>query len=142
MLLSEFQTKKTVEIGPSETLTNMMKRTRDLVYRPFDTANSISRNFLSLKRNKQDIYFAAPREEPAVTSASAAPAPAAPQQLAVQPTVEASPPSTILPPITAGPVEDALVSAADVIRTIVAIALKKSAKDVSFDSSVKALSGG
>ena len=138
MLLSEFQTKKTVEIGPSETLTNMMKRTRDLVYRPFDTANSISRDFLSLKRNKQNIYFAAPRGEPAVTSVSATP-PAAPYQPAVQPTVEAPPPS-ITP--TAGPVEDAPVSAADVIRTIVAIALKKSAKDVSFDSSVKALSGG
>lgn len=141
MLLSEFQTKKTVEIGPSETLTNMMKRTRDLVYRPFDTANSISRNFLSLKRNKQDIYFAAPRGEPAVTavtSVSATP-PAAPHQPAVEPTVEAPPPSTTP---AAGPVEDAPVSAADVIRTIVAIALKKSAKDVSFDSSVKALSGG
>lgn len=122
----------------------MMKRTRDLVYRPFDTANSISRDFLSLKRNKQDIYFAAPRGEPAVTavtSVSATP-PAAPHQLAVQPTVEALPPSTTPAPITAGPVEDAPVSAADVIRTIVAIALKKSAKDVSFDSSVKALSGG
>ena len=116
----------------------MMKRTRDLVYRPFDTANSISRDFLSLKRNKQDIYFAAPRGEPAVTLVSATP-PAAPHQPAVLPTVEAPPPS-ITP--TAGPVEDAPVSAADVIRTIVAIALKKSAKDVSFDSSVKALSGG
>jgi fatty acid synthase subunit alpha len=131
LLLSEFQTKKTVEIGPSETLTNMMKRTRDLVYRPFDTANSISRNFLSLKRNKQDIYFAAPRGEAvtAVTSVSATP-PAAPHQPAVSTTP------------AAGPVEDTPVSAADVIRTIVAIALRKSAKDVSFDSSVKALSGG
>jgi len=140
LLLSEFQTKKTVEIGPSETLTNMMKRTRDLVYRPFDTANSISRNFLSLKRNKQDIYFAAPRGEAvtAVTSVSATP-PAAPHQPAVQPTVEAPPQSTTP---AAGPVEDTPVSAADVIRTIVAIALRKSAKDVSFDSSVKALSGG
>ncbi|OCL09019.1 hypothetical protein AOQ84DRAFT_292055 [Glonium stellatum] len=124
-----------------------MKRTRDLVYRPFDTANSISRDFLSLKRNKQNIYFAAPQKEQRTTAASPKKAgipvsvTPAPQQLPVE-----TPTPSLLPTspahVSTGPAEDAPVSAADVIRTIVAIALKKGAKDVSFDSSVKALSGG
>lgn len=138
--MSEFQTRKTVEIGPAETLTNMMKRTRDLVYRPFDTANDISREFLSIKKNKDDIYFVGQEKEVKAAVApkkeAAAPAPAkAPE--AQQPTPTSSP-----APIIAGPVDDAPVIAADLIRTIVSIALKKPAKDVAFDQSVKGLSGG
>jgi fatty acid synthase subunit alpha len=141
LLLSEFQTRRTVEIGPAETLTNMMKRTQELVYRPYDTANSISREFLSLKKNRDDVYHVgeekvevAPREQEA-----ASPRPALATSEARQPQ-SATPPAPA--PIAAGPIEDAPVQASEIIRTIVSIALKKPAKDVAFDQSVKALSGG
>ncbi|KAF2181848.1 hypothetical protein K469DRAFT_638059 [Zopfia rhizophila CBS 207.26] len=118
----------------------MMKRTRDLVYRPFDTANSVSRDFLSLKKNRDDIYYVGAEKEEALKKAVIDPAPAT-QQLAGASTP--TPPPTSSPaPVQAGPIEDEPVSAAGVIRTIVAIALKKSAKDVAFDNSVKGLSGG
>lgn len=69
---------------------------------------------------------------------------ASPKPLLPEPTVAAAP-SAVSPapaPLPAGPVEDAPVSAAEIITTVVAVALKKSPKDLSFDSSVKALSGG
>jgi fatty acid synthase subunit alpha len=144
LLLSEFQTRKTVEIGPAETLTNMMKRTRDLVYRPYDTANNVSREFLSIKKNRDDVYYvgqervvkAAPKKEAAPAPAKATDAPAATASAAAAPAA-ASP-----APIVAAQLDDAPVTAADIIRTIVSIALKKPAKDVAFDQSVKGLSGG
>jgi hypothetical protein len=65
------------------------------------------------------------------------------RQLQQQPTpAPASAPASAPAPIAAGPIEDAPVQASEVIRTIVSIALKKPAKDVAFDQSVKALSGG
>lgn len=147
LLLSGFQTRKTVEIGPAETLTTMMKRTRDLVYRPYDTANSISREFLSLKKNRDEVYFvgqervvkAAPKKEAAPSTAPVVSEPAQPVAAAApQPTAATAAPA----PISAGPIEDAPVQAGEIIRTIVSIALKKPAKDVAFDQSVKGLSGG
>jgi fatty acid synthase subunit alpha len=147
LLLSEFQTRRTVEIGPAETLTNMMKRTQELVYRPYDTANSISREFLSLKKNRDDVYHVGEEKEadaPRQQEVATRPAPTTEtRQLQQQPTpAPASAPASAPAPIAAGPIEDAPVQACEVIRTIVSIALKKPAKDVAFDQSVKALSGG
>jgi fatty acid synthase subunit alpha len=143
LLLSEFQTRRTVEIGPAETLTNMMKRTQELVYRPYDTANSISREFLSLKKNRDDVYHVGEEKEaaaPTEQEVATRPAPTTEtRQLQQQPTPA---PASAPAPIAAGPIEDAPVQASEVIRTIVSIALKKPAKDVAFDQSVKALSGG
>jgi fatty acid synthase subunit alpha len=146
LLLSGFQTRKTVEIGPAETLTNMMKRTRDLVYRPYDTANDISREFLSIKKNRDEVYFVGQERE--VKKAKPAPAEATPNPTAKAPssqpttTETAAPTPSAAPVIAVGPIEDAPVTAGDIIKTVVSIALKKPAKDVAFDQSVKALSGG
>ena len=142
LLLSEFEARKTVEVGPAETLTNMMKRTRDLVYRPYDTANCISREFLSLKKNRDEVYFVGQEREIRAAPKKEAP-PAAPTTSEPAPLVAAVAASSPAPaPISAGPIEDAPVQAGEVVRTIVSIALKKPAKEVAFDQSVKALSGG
>ncbi|KAH5118700.1 hypothetical protein HBH71_096030 [Parastagonospora nodorum] len=141
LLLSGFRTRKTVEIGPAETLTTMMKRTRDLVYRPYDTANSVTRDFLSLKKNRDEVYYVGQEKEVKVSPKKEAAASPAPSEAApvVAPQQAASPAPA---PISAGPIEDAPVQTGEIIRTIVSIALKKPAKDVAFDQSVKALSGG
>jgi fatty acid synthase subunit alpha len=159
LLLGEFQTRKTVEVGPAETLTNMMKRTRDLVYRPYDTANNISREFLSVKKNRDDVYFAgaggnsktraekvptprpaakvpaatAPPQSSQTTASTATPAPAP---------AAVSPQSASAPVVAAGPIDDTPVTAIEVVTTIVSLALKKPAKDIALDQSIKALSGG
>lgn len=118
----------------------MMKRTRDLVYRRYDTANSISREFLSLKQNRDDVYYV--RQEKALKAATtAAPNREASQAPAALPLVSHQQ-SLISTPTSATPIEDAPVQAKDIVATIVCIALKKPAKGVAFDQSVKALSGG
>jgi fatty acid synthase subunit alpha len=127
----------------------MMKRTRDFVYRRYDIANSISREFLSLKQNRDDVYYV--RQEKALKAAAAgapkreaaisAPALAPSEAPAALPLVSHQ--QSLIPiPISATPVEDAPVQAKDIVVTIVSIALKKPAEGVAFDQSVKALSGG
>jgi fatty acid synthase subunit alpha len=111
----------------------MMKWTQELVYRPYDTANSISREFLSLKKNRDHVYHIGEEKEQEVATRPAPPTTET-RQLQQQPTPA--------PPSAPTPIEDAPVQANEVIRTIVSIALKKSANDVAFDQSVKALSGG
>lgn len=69
-MLSEYQTERVIEIGPTDTLTNMMKRTRDLKYRRHDTANSIDRRFFSSRGNKHHIYHTADASPKASKSAA------------------------------------------------------------------------
>jgi fatty acid synthase subunit alpha len=143
LLLSGFRTRKTVEVGPAETLTTMMKRTRDLVYRPYDTANSVSREFLSLKKNRDEVYYVGQEKEVKESpkkEATPSTTPAVSELAAAVPPLQAASPAPA--PISAGPIEDAQVQTGEIIRTIVSIALKKPAKDIAFDQSVKALSGG
>lgn len=127
----------------------MMKQTRDLVYRRYDTANSISRDFLSLKLNHDDVYYV--RQEKALKAviavaakkeaATSAPALAPSEASAALPLVSHQQ-SLVPAPISAAPIKDAPVQAKDIVATIVSIALKKPAKGVAFDQSVKALSRG
>jgi fatty acid synthase subunit alpha len=128
-----------VEVGPAETLTTMMKRTRDLVYRPYDTANSVNREFLSLKKNRDEVYYVGQEKEVKESPKKEA-TPAVSELAAAVPPLQAASPAPA--PISAGPIEDAQVQTGEIIRTIVSIALKKPAKDIAFDQSVKALSGG
>ncbi|KAF2028409.1 hypothetical protein EK21DRAFT_69891 [Setomelanomma holmii] len=119
-----------------------MKRTREQVYRKYDTANSVSRDFLSLKKNRDDVYYVGQEKESKMPpKKEAAPSPAAEPMAAAVALQQAASPAPA-PISSVGPIEDAQVQAGEVIRTIVSIALKKSAKDVAFDQSVKALSGG
>ena len=62
-MLSEYQTERIIEVGPTDTLTNMVKRTRDLKYRQHDAANSVQRRFLSSKRDRRQIYHAADKDQ-------------------------------------------------------------------------------
>jgi len=130
-----------VEIGPAETLTNMMKQTHNSLYREYDTANAISRDFLSLKKNSNEIYFVAEEkeEEEEVSPKDATFSPAVGSEAPQQTTTCSHAPTPVLSSL---PIEDAPVLAKDIIRTIVCIALKKPAKDVAFDQSIRTLAGG
>ena len=129
-----------MEIGPAETLTNMMKQTHDSLYHDYDNANAISRDFLSLKKNSDEIYFvkeekeeeeeASPKEDATISPAVGGEAP--------QQTTSPAP----APVLSSSPIEDAPIQAEEIIRTIVCIALKKPAKDVAFDQSIRTLAGG
>ena len=75
-MLSEFQAERIIEVGPTDTLTNMVRRTRDLKYRQHDTANSVQRQFLSSKRDRSHIYHAGDEGQNASKSSSTAQSPA------------------------------------------------------------------
>jgi fatty acid synthase subunit alpha len=140
VVLAEKRTERIVEIGPADTLGGMARRTLASKYEAYDAATSVQRQILCYNKDAKEIYYdvdpveeepeAAP-EAAATTATSAAPAAAAAP-------VAAAPPS-------AGPaaaVEDAPVSALDVLRTLVAQKLKKSLSDVPLNKAIKDLVGG
>jgi fatty acid synthase subunit alpha len=118
----------------------MMKQTHDSLYREPDTANAISRDFLSLKKNSDEIYFVMEEreeEEEASPKRDATISPAVGSEAPQQTTS-----STPAPVLSSSPPEDAPVQPEEIIRAIICIALKKPAKDVAFDRSIRSLAGG
>lgn len=128
-----------LEIGPNETLTAMIKQTH-IPYHERDLANSITREFLSLKKNSDNIYYIArgereepelPRNEVAVSHPATA-SDAAPQQAA----------APTLRPTASTPISDIPLKADDIVRTIVSTALKRPVEDVPFIQTIRFLAGG
>lgn len=141
VILAEKRTERIVEIGPADTLGGMAKRTLASKYEAYDAATSVQRQILCYNKDAKEIYYDVdpiedePEEaqtavDPASASAAALPVAAAP--------VAAPPPS-------AGPaamVEDAPVTAVDVVRALVAQKLKKGLTDIPVTKAIKDLVGG
>ena len=173
-MLREYQTERIIEVGPTDTLTNMLTRTRDLKYRQHDAAHSVQRRFLSSKRARCNIYHDADESQKVSKSLSTAhsrearsqnvtnpPAsngpdlgstkivpvgqiPAAAMAATAEPTTIASLIHAAINPTThmAKKIPYVPVSATEIIRAVVACALKKDPKGFSFSSTVKSLAGG
>ncbi|OJJ98893.1 hypothetical protein ASPACDRAFT_79663 [Aspergillus aculeatus ATCC 16872] len=142
VILAEKRTERIVEIGPADTLGGMAKRTLASKYEAYDAATSVQRQILCYNKDAKEIYYDVdPVEEEADTPpepAAGTPAPAAQAAVAAAPAAAAAPPS-------AGPaaaIEDAPVTAVDVLRTLVAQKLKKSLSDVPLSKAIKDLVGG
>ncbi|KAF2823884.1 thiolase-like protein [Ophiobolus disseminans] len=114
-----------------------MKQTHGTLFREHDTANAISRNFLSLKKNGDEIYYVVQEEEAAVKDTVASPA-----SISEVPQQTDSPADTPPPTIATGSIQDIPIQVVDIVRTIVSVVLKKPSNDVAFDQSIKALAGG
>lgn len=125
----------------------MMKRTRDLKYRPADLARSSCRKMYSASRNRQDIYFAdqarpvpdALTRNKSDESSVKLLAPSTPLPSAPLSTARATGP---LPKTPCAAIVDVPIKASDAVGTIVSIGLKRDSKELSMTSSVKSLSGG
>ncbi|RAK72625.1 trifunctional fatty acid synthase subunit FAS2 [Aspergillus fijiensis CBS 313.89] len=142
VILAEKRTERIVEIGPADTLGGMAKRTLASKYEAYDAATSVQRQILCYNKDAKEIYYDVdPVEEEADTPsepAAGTPPPAAQAAVAAAPVAAAAPPS-------AGPaaaIEDAPVTAVDVLRTLVAQKLKKSLSDVPLSKAIKDLVGG
>ncbi|PWY96794.1 fatty acid synthase alpha subunit FasA [Aspergillus sclerotioniger CBS 115572] len=141
VILAEKRTERIVEIGPADTLGGMARRTLASKYEAYDAATSVQRQILCYNKDAKEIYYDVdPVEEEAAASPgeAAASPPAASAPAAVAAPVTAAPPS-------AGPaaaIEDAPVTAVDVLRTLVAQKLKKSLSDVPLSKAIKDLVGG
>jgi hypothetical protein len=141
VILAEKRTERIVEIGPADTLGGMAKRTLASKYEAYDAATSVQRQILCYNKDAKEIYYDVdPVEdepetpEPSADSGSAAPAGAA---------APAAAPVAAAP--SAGPaamVEDAPVSATDIVRTLVAQKLKKGLTDIPVNKAIKDLVGG
>ena len=173
-MLSEYQTERIIEVGPTDTLTNMVKRTRDLKYRQQDAANFIQRRFLSSKRDRCHIYHVADDSQSVPKSSSTAQPLATKSQNLADPSTPKAPNSepmklvpviqmpaaaiiqksesaqmvSLIPAATipttrmAKIIPDIPVNATEIIRAVVACALKKDPKGLSFSSTIKTLAGG
>ena len=141
VILAEKRTERIVEIGPADTLGGMARRTLASKYEAYDAATSVQRQILCYNKDAKEIYYDVdPVEEEATAPPgdAAASAPAVSAPAAVVAPVTAAPPS-------AGPaaaIEDAPVTAVDVLRTLVAQKLKKSLSDVPLSKAIKDLVGG
>lgn len=144
VVLAEQRTERIVEIGPADTLGGMARRTLASKYEAYDAATSVQRQILCYNKDAKEIYYDVDPieeepEQPAPES-SAGPTPAAPVAAAAP-----AAPAAAAPPPSAGPaaaVEDAPVTAVDVLRSLVAQKLKKSLADIPLTKAIKDLVGG
>ena len=144
VVLAEQRTERIVEIGPADTLGGMARRTLASKYEAYDAATSVQRQILCYNKDAKEIYYDVDPieeepEQPAPES-SAGPTPAAPVAAAAP-----AAPAAAAPPPSAGPaaaVEDAPVTAVDVLRSLVAQKLKKSLADIPLSKAIKDLVGG
>ncbi|ODV91401.1 hypothetical protein CANCADRAFT_32052 [Tortispora caseinolytica NRRL Y-17796] len=142
-LFETFKVERLVEIGPSPTLSGMATRTLKAKYEGFDAALSLERQVLSYAANANEIYYIA--DPPAAAAAPAPSAPAAP----TTPTAPAAPapaaPAASAPAAPTGPVagvDDAPVSALEILHALIANKLKKSLDQVSTSKAIKDMVGG
>lgn len=144
VVLAEKRTERIVEIGPADTLGGMARRTLASKYEAYDAATSVQRQILCYNKDAKEIYYDVDpvEEEPEALAQEAGSSSAPAAQAAAAPAVAAP---VAAPPPSAGPaaaVEDAPVTAVDILRALVAQKLKKSLADVPLNKAIKDLVGG
>lgn len=142
MILAEHSAERLVEIGPSDTLGGMARRTLANKYEAYDAAQSLQRQILCYNKDAKEIYYDADpvveEEEAKPESAAASPASGAPAQAAAPIAAPAGP----APSGPVAQVDDAPVLAVDVLRAIIAQKLKKGFSDVPLSKAIKDLVNG
>jgi fatty acid synthase subunit alpha len=142
VILAEQRTERIVEIGPADTLGGMARRTLASKYEAYDAATSVQRQILCYNKDAKEIYYDVDPVEDEPEAAAEAPAAAAGGASAP---AAAAPVAAAPPPPSAGPaaaVEDAPVTAVDILRSLVAQKLKKGLSDVPLTKAIKDLVGG
>jgi fatty acid synthase subunit alpha len=142
VILAEQRTERIVEIGPADTLGGMARRTLASKYEAYDAATSVQRQILCYNKDAKEIYYDVDpvEEEPEPTAEAPAAGAGAAAPAAAAPVAAAAP-----PPPSAGPaaaVEDAPVTAVDILRSLVAQKLKKGLAEVPLTKAIKDLVGG
>ena len=141
VILGQKMAKRVVEVGATETLTGMAKRTLKAKYETFDAANSIRRKFLSSAKNQKEICYEVDpvEEQPEAKMEASAPIsdPLPTQQVN-------SPSKTVPSNVSYKPISspDAPVLASDVIRVLTAQKLKRPFEDISLRESIRDLVKG
>ncbi|KAH9897168.1 fatty acid synthase subunit alpha [Xylariomycetidae sp. FL2044] len=142
VFLAEKTAERIVEIGPADTLGVMAKRTLASKYEAFDAAKSVQRQILCYNKDAKEIYYDVdPIEEEPEPTPAAAESSSAPAAAAATP----APAAAAAPSPSAGPaaaVEDAPVTALEIVRALIAQKLKKPFLEVPLSKAIKDLVGG
>ncbi|POR32439.1 Uncharacterized protein TPAR_07356 [Tolypocladium paradoxum] len=159
-ILGDVQAEQVVEVGPSNTLTNMMKRTWDQKFAAKDESQTIRRRFLGPQDGLAEIYYqtGAPvetktDEAPTRPSRPISAGPQVSQEASAQISSEDLAPSlqpqptkhpTQLGPsgVLAAVLQDIPVPTPTIVKSIVAAKLKRSPDDVKLDKSINKLVAG
>ncbi|KAI4603035.1 3-oxoacyl-[acyl-carrier-protein] synthase [Pestalotiopsis sp. 9143b] len=141
VFLAEKTAERIVEIGPADTLGVMAKRTLASKYEAYDAAKSVQRQILCYNKDAKEIYYDVDpvEEEP---EPAAAPAESSSSAPAAAPAAAAA---AAAPAPSAGPaaaVEDAPVSALEIVRSLIAQKLKKPYAEIPLSKAIKDLVGG
>lgn len=141
MILSQHSAERLVEIGPSDTLGGMARRTLAAKYEAYDAAQSLQRQILCYNKDAKEIYYdVEPVEEettpevPVASSSAPANAPAASAPIAAAAPAPSSGP--------AAQVADVPVQAVDIVRSLIAQKLKKSLAEIPLSKAIKDLVNG
>lgn len=140
MLLEQQKTERLVEIGPSDTLTVMAKRTIKSQYAAKDAALSTTRQLLSGDSDLAEIYYEVDPQPEAAPISKESSAPPPPYTPAPEHPSEAARPSPAATSSQKKP--DVPVSALEILVGIVAQKLKKSIDEISTSSTIKSLVSG
>lgn len=148
MLLDQRKTERLIEIGPSDTLTVMAKRTIKSKYEDQDATLSRRRQLLSGDTDLAQIYYEVdPQPTPAEKSStegngtSDSPPPYS-EPAAAEAAKPSSSPAQTLAATSSKRKPDTPVTALEILVGIVAQKLKKQSSDISTTSTIKALASG
>jgi fatty acid synthase subunit alpha len=148
VILAEKKTERIIEVGPSNTLISMAQKTLAYKYEASDVANAFQRQLLCSKSHSDEIYYVRPppehddRPDPASSSSRsndpvADLRPVQPEPREAHSRVVSNP--TINP---ASSIPDVAVTAQEVVKALVAIAVKKPSESIVLSNSIKFLSAG
>ncbi|CAI6312067.1 unnamed protein product [Periconia digitata] len=143
-ILGQLGAERVVEVGPSNVLTNMMKRTWSAGFKEHDESQGIQRRILGPQNDQDEIYY---RELPEQTN-SEQPSPVDAQPI---PPTELAKPQAMPAPIPATTanstqplesVKDVETPTSNIVLTILAGKLKKDFQDIPLTASISSLAAG
>ncbi|KAL5319173.1 hypothetical protein ACEPPN_012222 [Leptodophora sp. 'Broadleaf-Isolate-01'] len=145
VILGKQEATRVIEVGPSNTLTVMAKRTIASKYKDRDQSKSVKRELLCTDENGSEIYYAngSVLVDPSHREGEKDSIDAPPQTAPVQTEVEVKP-VQVSKSLNVGPapVPDAPILAQDIVVSLVAQKLRKSNGEINRTSSIKHLVGG
>jgi fatty acid synthase subunit alpha, fungi type len=134
-------------VGPSSTLASMVQKTLAAEYESFDIAHNLQRQVLSVKSDSNEIYYTyePPQadnspEEQALQSQEGELLNIAPLSVEPSPIIQQN--VQVLSHSSGEPIKDTPITAAEIIKSIVAVDMKKSLDEIASSSSIKQLSAG
>lgn len=135
--MSEHAAERIVEIGPSDTLGGMARRTIALKYEAYDAAQSLQRQILTYNKDAREIYYdVEPLEEDEVIPITSSAPTAMPGR------VTALKPSEVASNGPVAQLDDIPVLAVDIVRSIIAQKLKKAVGEIPVSKAIKDLVNG